>query len=103
MYNNIMVCSILRLIVYPSPLRLSMDKDQHQGLEANPAVKKCLNLGMKDKCCVNVKVYFEIVHVRIHVQPYPPFYLPLMPTTNPLNDHLDKLEICGLQYHPDLQ
>ena len=33
-------------------------------------------LGMKNKCCVNVKVYFEIVRVCVHVdQPYPPFPL----------------------------
>jgi len=52
-----------------------MDKDRHQGLEANTAVKTML--GMKDKCCVNVKVYFEIVHVRIRIRirPYPPFPL----------------------------
>ena len=34
-------------------------------------------LGMKNKCCVNIKVHFEILRVRIHVRacvrPYPPF------------------------------
>jgi len=35
---------------------------------------------MKNKCCVNVNVYFEIVCVcvRVRVRPYPPF--PLTPT-----------------------
>ena len=38
-------------------------KDPRQGLEANAAVKAML--GMKNKCCVNVKVYFEIVCVHV--------------------------------------
>jgi len=33
------------------------------------------NVGMKNKCCVNVKVYFEIACVHVRVQPYPPFPL----------------------------
>jgi len=65
MYDNIMDCSILRLIVYPSPLCLEMDKDCHQGLEVNTAVKTML--GMKNKCCVNVKVHFEILCVCVQV------------------------------------
>ena len=44
-------------------------------MEANAAVSA--TLGMKNKFCVNVNVYFEIVHVRVRVRPYPPF-----PTTH---------------------
>ena len=53
-------------------------KDWRQGLEVNTAVKTML--GMKNKCCVNVKVCFEIVRAEavsvynhIHL-----FQLPLM-------------------------
>jgi len=52
-------------------------KDWCQGLEVNITVKAAL--GMKNKCCVNVKVYVEIVRIRIRIRvpPYPPFPLTL--------------------------
>ena len=42
-------------------------------MEANAAVSA--TLGMKNKSCVNLNLYFEIVHVRVRVRvrPYPPF------------------------------
>ena len=49
-------------------------------LKVNTTVKP--TFGMKNKCCVNVKVYVEIVfvcgHVCIHVRVQP--YLPFPPT-----------------------
>ena len=51
-----------------------MDKRSTPGFgNKNTAVKTML--GMKNKCCVNIKVYFEIVcvYVRILIRPYPPF------------------------------
>jgi len=67
MYDNIMDCSILKLIVYPSPGAYKCIKDRRQeGLEMNTAVKT--TLGMKSKCCVSFKMYFENVRVRVRVR-----------------------------------
>jgi len=49
----------------------SNERIDDRGLEANTAVTT--TLGMKNKCCVNVNAYFEIVHVCIRAQQYPPF------------------------------
>ena len=44
--------------MYPSHMRLYMDKRRLLGLEANAAVKTAL--GMKNNCSINVKILFVL-------------------------------------------
>ena len=60
----------------------------------------CKNVSMKNKCCVNVKVYVEIicvcvVHVRI--RPYLPF--PLAPLNPVLKTGIHSLPIPEELFH----
>ena len=68
-----------------------MDKDRHQGLEANTAVKTML--GMKNTCCVNVKVVFEIVHVCVRIRL---FQLPFILLLSHLNHQTPYMEVTQL-------
>ena len=68
--------------------------------------RPCLGLEVKTTvqndvryCCIDVKVYFENLHVRVRVRPYPPF-----PTTRYSTSLLEGLGWYQSDHqHPFLQ